>query len=80
MKIAVLGAMSADHLNEKTHIHVDLWEVLAAGIRKKGDTYELAFSGATLDVALIKPAVKEALVAAGAIGADDEVLTQTEAR
>lgn len=80
MKLAVIGAMSADHTAQQTHVAVDLWEVVATGIKKKVDSFELSFTGSTLDVAVIKPAVRSALQSAGLIGADDQVLTQSEAR
>lgn len=79
-KIAVLGTMSADHLNQATHVHVDLWEVVSAGIKRRLDTYELSFTGASVDIDIVRPAVKASLVAAGAIADGDTVLTQAEAR
>lgn len=80
MKIAVLGAISADHTAQRTHVTVDLWEIVATGIKRKLDSFELSFGGASVDVAVLRPAVKEALIAAGFVGADDQVMTQSEAR
>lgn len=75
-----LGGMTADHINQKTHVAVQVWEIVAGGLKRRLNTYELTFDGALLDINIIKPAVRDKLVAAGVVAADVDVLTQAESR
>ncbi len=80
MKIIILGAMSADHVAQKTYVYAEMWEVRALGMKRRIDTYELTCDGAHLDIELIRPAVRAALSDAGIEVALEQVLTQAEAR
>lgn len=79
-KQVTLGAVAADHGNQVTHVDVEIWDLVADGIRRRLDKFEMTFGGATVETAILKPAVHAQLLAAGIIGADDAVLTQAEAR
>jgi hypothetical protein len=80
MKQVTLGGMTADHTNQLTHVEVEVWEVLADGIRRRTDKFELTFAGASLEPAVIKPAVERALTGAGLVPAGTAILTQAEGR
>jgi len=74
-----IGAIACDHGNQRTHVEVDLWDVIASGIRKRVDKYKLTSDAATLDMPALKGGVKVAMVEAGLITDDVAVLTQAEA-
>lgn len=75
-----LGSISADHGNQRTHVEVEIWDLVADGIRRRVDKFEMTFGGATLDYDLIKRAVSKGLIDAGLADAETAILTQAEAR
>lgn len=75
-----LGGISADHGNQRTHVEVEIWDLVADGIRRRVDKFAMTFGGATLDTDLIKRAVANGLVEAGLVDTDVVILTQAEAR
>jgi len=75
-----LGQMSCDHVNQRTHVHAEIWEIVPPGLRKYVTAYDLTFLDASLDMPLIKAAVKQQLGDAGIIGPDVQVFDDAEVR
>jgi len=66
--------------DQQTHARVDLFEVIAPGVRRRVETLDVSMAGALDDPAQMRAAVEAQLKAAGLISLEDRVLTEAEAR
>jgi hypothetical protein len=65
---------------QETHVRVEIFEVVAPGIRRRLDSLDLALRGASDDQAAIRDSVEFSLLQAGLLADGDRVLTEPEAR
>ncbi len=65
---------------QATHVRVEVFEVVGAGIRRRIDSLDLAIRGASDDAETIRQSTEFVLRQAGLLDADDRVLTEPEAR
>lgn len=66
--------------DQQTHARVDLFELVAPGIRRRVETLDVSLAGAIDDPGQMRAAVEAQLKSAGLMGDDDRVLTEAEAR
>lgn len=64
----------------KTHVLVEIFDVLGPGLRRRVDALDMSYDGATDNYGLMKAAVETRLREANVLGPAESVLTEPEAR
>lgn len=65
---------------QETYVRVEIFEVVAPGIRRRVDSLDISLRGASDNQAEIRESVEFTLRQAGLLDHDDRVLTEPEAR
>ena len=65
---------------QETHVRVEIFEVVAAGVRRRIDSLDVSLRGASENADVVRQSVEFTLMQAGLLSEGDRVLTESEAR
>ena len=76
----ITGTHTVYGAEQETHARVEVFEVVAPGIRRRVDSLDVSLRGATENRSVIRESVEFTLIQAGLLAEGDRVLTEAEAR